>query len=1061
MIKIHNKQLDYPLSGSYEGDFTGSLIGTASHAISSDTATTADTASYYAETDPVFTSVSGSFATTGSNLFFGNQSIDAGSVEGFGSGIKFINESYAHYSIGVSGSTFVVADTSAQYGNVWAAPNIKLQLGATDSLLTTNLGVTGSVSILGNQAIYGTNGYILLSPTNSEPNYTVQEIHTVDQGPWIARFFNDTFSTTQSVMSYFGWDDGRFVFHNDSTQSIGLQINGYNGENGLLVYPDKVAFVNNVEVTGSINSPSITGSLLGTASYAQTASYYAGSITSASYALTSSYVELANTASNILGGKATHIPFFITDTTLATSSLYQSGSGTVIINQDNATSANPEALYVWQPSDTSFNVISGKGNLNNYLQLNISNTNQGANASSDVVATANNGNENINYIDMGINSQNFSGYLGGPNDSYLYSTGNNMWIGNVTDNDYLYIFNSSSLNPIIILTPDSKFTTNANAEVTGSLKVTSGITGSLLGTASYSAASLSASYALTASYALNVPSTASYALRALTASYALNVPVTASYAISASYAINAGNADNATYATTAGNGGVTQLIAGSGISLIPAGGQGIVTIVSSGGGGTTIISGSNVTQSFSNSSTWTFTHNLGVRTPIIEVFDSNYNQMIPQTLQLTDTSSATITFPVAKSGFAIASLGGTTGTVLSSSYSLFSTYATTASYYTESDPVFASKSGSFVTTSSFNSFTSSYKQDSSSFSSNINSLTNATSSYVLNSQTSSMSVLSASYATTASYYKETDPIFTSKSASLATTGSNTFIGIQTVTGSLFTSGSNTLVGNTVLSGSVNISGSTIIVGTTNFSNSSTTITGSLLVSGSTTQIGNNTLVGNTVLSGSFEVSGSTVLHNSVFIVTGSTSIKGTTQISGSTSITGSLNVINGDINIVSGSSFTRWGNKLFNYGAFSSTITQSGSADTILSMSFNNTDVGGSGVSLVSGSRITVENTGVYNLQFSSQFNRTNTGTDTVTVWFAYTGSSIANSATDVVLTGNASANPLLASWNYILPMSASSYVQIYWSTPDAAVRMTAVGTRTGPVRPAVPSVIATLTQIA
>jgi hypothetical protein len=68
---------------------------------------------------------------------------------------------------------------------------------------------------------------------------------------------------------------------------------------------------------------------------------------------------------------------------------------------------------------------------------------------------------------------------------------------------------------------------------------------------------------------------------------------------------------------------------------------------------------------------------------------------------------------------------------------------------------------------------------------------------------------------------------------------------------------------------------------------------------------------------------------------------------------------------------------------------------------------------------------------------------------------------TDIVLTGNANANPLVASWNYIIPMSASSYVQIYWSTPDAAVRMTAVGTRTGPIRPAVPSVIATLTQIA
>jgi len=39
-------------------------------------------------------------------------------------------------------------------------------------------------------------------------------------------------------------------------------------------------------------------------------------------------------------------------------------------------------------------------------------------------------------------------------------------------------------------------------------------------------------------------------------------------------------------------------------------------------------------------------------------------------------------------------------------------------------------------------------------------------------------------ATTASYYNEKDPIFTSRSASLATTGSNNFVGNQTITGSL-------------------------------------------------------------------------------------------------------------------------------------------------------------------------------------------------------------------------------------------------------------------------------------
>jgi len=59
--------------------------------------------------------------------------------------------------------------------------------------------------------------------------------------------------------------------------------------------------------------------------------------------------------------------------------------------------------------------------------------------------------------------------------------------------------------------------------------------------------------------------------------------------------------------------------------------------------------------------------------------------------------------------------------------------------------------GSLVTTASFNSFTSSYTTDSSSFNSRIGSLTAATSSYVLNSQTSSMTVLSASFARTASF----------------------------------------------------------------------------------------------------------------------------------------------------------------------------------------------------------------------------------------------------------------------------------------------------------------------
>jgi hypothetical protein len=215
-------------------------------------------------------------------------------------------------------------------------------------------------------------------------------------------------------------------------------------------------------------------------------------------------------------------------------------------------------------------------------------------------------------------------------------------------------------------------------------------------------------------------------------------------------------------------------------------------------------------------------------------------------------------------------------------------------------------------------------------------------------------------------------------------------------------------------------------------------------------------IGDAIITGSFTVTGSQYF-------TGSSFINGDQSLTGNSTVTGSLNVI-GDINVISGSSFTRWGNKLFNYGAFSSTQTQSGSQNSILSMSFNSTDVGGSGVSILDNTKISVENTGIYNLQFSAQLDRTTSGTNVVTIWFAYTGSNIANSATDVVITGGAAANPLVASWNYILPMVSSSYVEIYWSHDDNQankIELKAVSARSNPTRPAVPSIIATLTQIA
>jgi hypothetical protein len=110
-----------------------------------------------------------------------------------------------------------------------------------------------------------------------------------------------------------------------------------------------------------------------------------------------------------------------------------SNAGNVGIGTTTFNATNPEKLLVQAGTTTSFNLMQGHGKTNNYLQLNVQNDSAGTLASSDVIATADNGNETINFVDLGINSSvNTQNIMGSANDAYLYSTGNNFLIGNGT-----------------------------------------------------------------------------------------------------------------------------------------------------------------------------------------------------------------------------------------------------------------------------------------------------------------------------------------------------------------------------------------------------------------------------------------------------------------------------------------------------------------------------------------------------------------------------------------------------------------------------------------------------
>jgi hypothetical protein len=123
-----------------------------------------------------------------------------------------------------------------------------------------------------------------------------------------------------------------------------------------------------------------------------------------------------------------------------------------------------------------------------------------------------------------------------------------------------------------------------------------------------------------------------------------------------------------------------------------------------------------------------------------------------------------------------------------------------------------------------------------------------------------------------------------------------------------------------------------------------------------------------------------------------------------------------------------------------------------------NTTAEAAGVSIASNSRITVANAGVYNIQFSAQLDKTDSGDDLVNIWLSKNGTNVADSNGQVTVTGNGGKS--LPSWNYVLTLAANDYVQIFAQSPDTSMRVVASGIQTNPARPSVPSVIVTVTQV-
>ena len=192
--------------------------------------------------------------------------------------------------------------------------------------------------------------------------------------------------------------------------------------------------------------------------------------------------------------------------------------------------------------------------------------------------------------------------------------------------------------------------------------VAQSFTGSLFGTASFAVSASQAQNATTASYVLNAVSSsfatsASQAQNAITASYVLN-------AVSASFATSASQAQNAVTASYVLNAATASFVTASNV-FGPFGSNSVISSSyaltasyalngGSGGGGGTTVTHTQLTAS----TTWSFNHNLNTQTPLLQVYDLGYEQIIPNEIVSIDLFTSEIRFTYSQSGYAVASSGG-------------------------------------------------------------------------------------------------------------------------------------------------------------------------------------------------------------------------------------------------------------------------------------------------------------------------------------------------------------------------------------------------------------------
>lgn len=148
------------------------------------------------------------------------------------------------------------------------------------------------------------------------------------------------------------------------------------------------------------------------------------------------------------------------------------------------------------------------------------------------------------------------------------------------------------------------------------------------------------------------------------------------------------------------------------------------------------------------------------------------------------------------------------------------------------------------------------------------------------------------------------------------------------------------------------------------------------------------------------------------------------------------------------------------YGCFVSTQNQANGGSTTANKVTLNTQIDGlSGMTNTNGT-ITFTTAGNYQVICELFFTSTTGANPTISQWLVKNGTNVANSCQDFQLLGGANTTQI-AICAFHVSVLVGDTLEFYWHSSNTNVSIVAQGTQTSPSRPASPSAIVVLQQVA